>query len=76
MNDQGGSMGRDDISATLQDRFGEFILAIQSESDRRIYIDIAPQSVERATRLMLEVTGEDLPPLIVPENPEVTVPMK
>ena len=54
MNDQGYSMGRDDISKILQERFGEFILAIQSESDRRIYIDIAPQSVERATRLMLD----------------------
>ena len=54
MNDQGDSMGRDSISTTLQDRFGEFILAIQSETDRRIYIDIAPQSVERATRLMLD----------------------
>ena len=50
-------MGRVDFSTKLQEQFGEFILAIETKSDRRIYVDIAPQSVVRATRLMLDEYG-------------------
>ena len=51
------SMGRDDIVTKLRSQFGEFILAIQSKSHQRIYLDIAPQTLERATRLMLDEYG-------------------
>lgn len=62
-------MGSEDIAAKLQAQFSEFILTIQTPADRRIYVSIAPQSVVRATHLMLDdyaarfqiATGVDTP---------------
>lgn len=54
MNKKEDNMGGKDIASRLQAQFNEFILAFQSRTDRRIYIDIAPQTVVRATRLMLD----------------------
>ena len=69
MNSKGESMGNKDISSRLQTQFDEFKLAIQTPAERRIYVDIAPQTVARATRLMLDeyaarfqiATGVDTP---------------
>jgi len=60
MNSKEDGMGRVDFSTKLEEQFGEFILAIKTKSDRRIYIDIAPQSVVRTTRLMLDEYGARL----------------
>ncbi|MCW8927005.1 MAG: NADH-quinone oxidoreductase subunit C [Xanthomonadales bacterium] len=57
MNKQKDSIDKADIAASLQAQFNEFILAIYSKGERRIYIDIAPQTVIRATRLMLNEYG-------------------
>ena len=47
MSNEEGSMGRKDIAATVREQFDEYILALQAKSDRRIYVDIAPQTVMR-----------------------------
>ena len=57
MNNEEGSMGRKDIAAALQEQFDEYILVLQAKSDRRIYVEIAPQTVVRATKLMLDEFG-------------------
>lgn len=54
MNGKEESMGRKDIAALLQEKFDEFILVLEAKSERRIYVDIAPQTVVRTTRLMLD----------------------
>jgi Ni,Fe-hydrogenase III component G len=57
MNGKEENMGRKDFAAALQEKFDEYILALQAKSARRIYMDIAPQTVVRATRLMLDEYG-------------------
>ena len=69
MNGKEEGMSAKDIALKLEEQFDEFILALQSPGDRRVYVDIAPQSVARATRLMLDeyaarfqiATGVDTP---------------
>ena len=69
MNSKGESMSGKDIATRLEELFDEFILAIQLKNDRRIYVDIAPQTVTRASHLMLDefaarfqiATGVDTP---------------
>ncbi|MDX2428903.1 MAG: NADH-quinone oxidoreductase subunit C [Xanthomonadales bacterium] len=47
-------MDKFDIITTIQRQLGDHILAVLRKSDQRIYIDIAPQSVQEASRLMLD----------------------
>ena len=47
-------MDKFDIITAIQRQLGDRILAVLRKSDRRIYIDITPQSVQEASRLMLE----------------------
>ena len=47
-------MDKFDIITTIQRQLGDRILAVLRKSDQRIYIDIAPQSVQEASRLMLD----------------------
>ena len=47
-------MDKFDIITTIQRQLGNRILAVLRKSDRRIYIDITPQSVQEASRLMLD----------------------
>ena len=47
-------MDKFDIITTIQSQLGDRILAVLRKSDRRIYIDITPQSVQEASRLMLD----------------------
>ena len=47
-------MDKFDIITTIQKQLGDRILAVVRKSDQRIYIDIAPQSVQEASRLMLD----------------------
>jgi Ni,Fe-hydrogenase III component G len=69
MNSKEDSMSGNDIALKLREQFDEFILAIQIKNDRRIYVDIAPQTVTRATHLILDeyaarfqiATGVDTP---------------
>ena len=47
-------MDKFDIITAIQRQLGDRILAVLRKSDQRIYIDIAPQSVQEASRLMLD----------------------
>ena len=47
-------MDKFDIITAIQRQLGDRILAVLRKSDRRIYIDITPQSVQEASRLMLD----------------------
>ena len=47
-------MDKFDIITTIQRQLGDRILAVVRKSDQRIYIDITPQSVQEASRLMLD----------------------
>ena len=47
-------MDKFDIITAIQRQLGDRILAVLRKSDQRIYIDITPQSVQEASRLMLE----------------------
>ena len=47
-------MDKFDIITTIQRQLGDRILAVLRKSDQRIYIDITPQSVQEASRLMLD----------------------
>jgi len=49
-----------DNIATLQAQLGDSILAIQRKSPRRLYVEITPQALEKASRLMLETPGARL----------------
>ena len=53
-------MDKYDIITTIQTQLGDQILAVQRKSDQRIYINIAPQSLEKASRLMLDEFGARL----------------
>jgi Ni,Fe-hydrogenase III component G len=53
-------MDKYDIITTIQTQLGDQILAVQRKSDQRIYISITPQSLEKATRLMLDECGARL----------------
>lgn len=47
-------MNKFDIITTIETRLGDAIVSVTRKSDRRIYIDILPQKLEDASRLMLE----------------------
>jgi Ni,Fe-hydrogenase III component G len=47
-------MNKFDIITTIQTRLGDSILAVQRKSEKRLYIEIKPQSLEQASRLMVE----------------------
>ena len=47
-------MDKFDIITTIQRQLGDRILAVLRKSDQRIYIDITPQSLQEASRLMLD----------------------
>lgn len=47
-------MNKYDIITAIQTQLGDRILAVLRKSDQRIYIDIVPQSVQEASRLMLD----------------------
>jgi len=47
-------MDKFDIITAIQKQLGDRILAVLRKSDQRIYIDITPQSVQEASRLMLD----------------------
>lgn len=53
-------MDKYDIITTIQTQLGDQILAVQRKSDQRIYINITPQSLEKASRLMLDEFGARL----------------
>lgn len=53
-------MNKYDSITAIQTQLDDQILAVQRKSDQRIYMDIAPQSVEKATRLMLDELGARL----------------
>jgi len=53
-------MNKYDTITAIQTQLGDQILAVLRKSDQRIYIDITPQSVEKATRLMLDEFGARL----------------
>ena len=45
-------MNKYDIITTIQSQLGDSILTIGRKSDLRIYIEITPQALEKASRLM------------------------
>ena len=49
-----------DSITTLQTQLGDSILAVQRKSARRFYIEITPQALEQASRLLLETIGARL----------------
>lgn len=53
-------MDKYDIITTIQTQLGDQILAVQRKSNQRIYINITPQSLEKASRLMLDEVGARL----------------
>ena len=53
-------MDKNDIITTIQTQLGDSVLAIQHKSGQRVYIDISPQALEVATRLMLDEFGARL----------------
>jgi Ni,Fe-hydrogenase III component G len=53
-------MNKFDIITTIQAQLGDSILAVQRKSAQRLYISIEPQSLEQASRLMLETFGARL----------------
>jgi len=53
-------MDKYDIITTIQSQLGDQILAVQRKSNQRIYIIITPQSLETASKLMLDEFGARL----------------
>ena len=47
-------MNKYDIITAIQTQLGDRIVAVLRKTDQRIYIDIVPQSVQEASRLMLD----------------------
>jgi len=47
-------MNKFDIITKIQTRLDDAIVSVKRKSDQRIFIDILPQSLEDASRLMLE----------------------
>jgi len=50
-------MGRENIITAIQAQLGDRTRAFQRKSDQRIYMDIAPQTLQEATRLLLGEFG-------------------
>jgi len=57
MVDKEDTMGKESIITSIQTQLGDRMLAFLRKSDQRIYIDIAPQTLEEASRLMLDELG-------------------
>ena len=53
-------MNKFDTITAIQDRLGDAVLAVKRKSDQRIYIDISPDKLVDASRLMLEQPGARL----------------
>jgi len=53
-------MNKYDTITAIQTQLGDQILTVLRKSDQRIYIDITPHSLEKATRLMLDEFGARL----------------
>ena len=53
-------MNRFDTINAIQTRLGDAVLAVKRKSDQRIYIDINPDKLVDASRLMLEQPGARL----------------
>ena len=53
-------MNKLDIITTIQTQLGDAILAVKRKSDLRVYIDITPQTLPDASRMMLEEFGARL----------------
>lgn len=53
-------MNKLDIITSIRSRLGDAILAVKRKSDRRIYFDIIPDTLEDASRLMLDEFGARL----------------
>jgi len=47
-------MNKSDIITTIQTQLGDAIMAVKRKSDQRVYIDITPDKLIDASRLMLE----------------------
>ena len=50
-------MSRENIINALRAQLGDYVLAFQSKSEQRAYLDIAPQALEKATLLLLGEFG-------------------
>ena len=50
-------MDKDHIITEIQSQLGDSILEFQRKSDQRIYMDIEAQTLEQASRLMLDEIG-------------------
>jgi NADH-quinone oxidoreductase subunit C len=53
-------MVRHDIIKSITSQLGDRILACQQKSEQRVYLDIAAQSLEPASRMMLDEFGARL----------------
>ena len=53
-------MNKFDTITAIQTRLGDAVLAVKRKSDQRIYIDINPDKLVDASRLMLEQPGARL----------------
>lgn len=53
-------MNKFDTITAIQSRLGDAVLAVKRKSDQRIYIDINPDKLVDASRLMLEQPGARL----------------
>ena len=53
-------MNKSDIITIIQKQLGDAILAVNRKSDLRMYIDITPQALPSASRIMLEEFGARL----------------
>ena len=53
-------MNKSDIITIIQKQLGDAILAVKRKSDLRMYIDITPQALPSASRMMLEEFGARL----------------
>lgn len=53
-------MNKFDIITMIQTQLDDAIVSVKRKSDQRIYIDILPQTLEEASRLMLEEFGARL----------------
>jgi len=53
-------MNKHDIITALQTQLGDAILSVKRKSDSRIYIDITPNTLTAASRMMLEEFGARL----------------
>lgn len=47
-------MGIDNIITKISEGFGESLLSLEKKSGKRVYINIPPEAVREASRLMLE----------------------